>query len=370
MYRRLILTLFVFFVALSVSFSTEKKAIIIDHTCTDAQSVPFYWLSTIKNDMQVAYGHTSHGSQLIRGISLLSEEDSRFNLNTNIQEPFSGDLGNPDFTTWEQLTRTYLTTSLTTANVIMWSWCGELNGATEENVTTYLTLMNQMEIDFPNIKFIYMTGHLDGSGKDGNLNIRNSQIRKFCNENAKILYDFADIESYDPDGRYFLEKYADDNCEYMDGDVFRNWAQDYCLLNPDKCPECADNECAHSQCLNCYRKGGATLWLMATIAGWDGKVNVEEDTIDPESVYLYQNFPNPAYDFTSFKFYLPKQMTVSLDIFDLNGKLVQNVIKDKVYPQGETITEQISIKMLPSATYEYRLIAGDTKIVKSMSVVK
>ena len=64
------------------------------------------------------------------------------------------------------------------------------------------------------MKFVYMTGHLDGYGLTGNLHIRNEQIRAYCAANKKILYDFADIESYNPDGVYFGDKDANDNCDY------------------------------------------------------------------------------------------------------------------------------------------------------------
>jgi len=62
--------------------------------------------------------------------------------------------------------------------------------------------MNDLERDFPDVHFVYMTGHLDGSGLTGNLHLRNEQIRNYCRENKKILYDFADIECYNPDGTY------------------------------------------------------------------------------------------------------------------------------------------------------------------------
>ena len=57
-----------------------------------------------------------------------------------------------------------------------------------------------LETDYPKITFVYMTAHLDGSGADGNTNQRNEQIRAYCRANNKVLFDFADIESYDPDG--------------------------------------------------------------------------------------------------------------------------------------------------------------------------
>ena len=71
--------------------------------------------------------------------------------------------------------------------------------------------MSQLEADYPDVVFIYMTGHLDGTGPDGNLYARNNQIRAFANAHDKILFDFADIESYDPDGQYYPN--ASDDCD-------------------------------------------------------------------------------------------------------------------------------------------------------------
>ena len=98
---------------------------------------------------------------------------------------------------------------------MIWSWCGLVSSASEEDINTYLNLMSQLELDYPNVKFVYMTGHLDGSGEEGNLNIRNEQIRKYCIEKNKILYDFADIESYDPEGKInYMSLNANDGCYY------------------------------------------------------------------------------------------------------------------------------------------------------------
>ncbi len=72
----------------------------------------------------------------------------------------------------------------------------------------------QLEAEYPDVTFVYMTGHLDGTGEEGNLFQRNNQIRDFCLANDKVLFDFADIESYDPDGNYFLRPFATDSCDY------------------------------------------------------------------------------------------------------------------------------------------------------------
>ena len=123
--------------------------------------------------------------------------------------------------------------------------------------------MNQLEIDYPDVLFVYMTGHLDGTGETGNLHIRNEQIRNYCISNDKVLFDFADIESHDPDGEYFLDRGADDACNYAAG----NWAIEWCSANPgsDLCATCS---CAHSHPLNCNLKARAFWWMMARLAGW------------------------------------------------------------------------------------------------------
>jgi hypothetical protein len=278
---------------------------IIDHRCTDIHAIPQEWISRAKSELQIAYGHTSHGSQITTGVTglvgfmngkgypqdLYAWNNGGTDGALDLREPLSSrrsflglsrldaianrlgisglgsgayDLGNPNRTAWATATRNYLNAH-SDVNVVMWSWCGQVSSATAADIETYLKLMSDLERDYPYVRFVYMTGHTDGTGLPGNLHVRNQQIRDYCNANKKILYDFEDIESYDPDGKYFGDKNVTYDCSYSSG----NWATEW---QNSHMPGVDWYQCtsAHSQPLNANLKAYAAWWLWARLAGWDG----------------------------------------------------------------------------------------------------
>jgi PKD repeat protein len=263
----------------------SSAAILINHDTDTLASIPTTWITQAKETLHIAYGHTSHGCQLADGMTGLAVwkgslyawnpggADGALDLDDYYND-FGGlgianDLGNPNRTAWAEATRAYLALHPQT-NVIIWAWCWQVNG-TEAEINIYLTLMNQLEIDYPNVMFVYMTGHVNGTALDDNYCERNQQIRDYCIANDKILYDFADIESYDPDGNYYGDKLVNDNCDYDsngDGVVDRNWAVDWQNAHPGEWYDCP---AAHTQPLNANMKAYAAWWLWARLAGWDGE---------------------------------------------------------------------------------------------------
>jgi hypothetical protein len=257
-------------------------SIIIDHTSTKLADIPIESINQAKTSLHIAYGHTSHGSQLVTGMSgLYSWKGSLYAFNNGgtggaldlRDTPFSGasDLGNPDRTSWASATRTYLNAN-PDINVVIWSWCGQVSSATQADINTYLSLMTGLETDYPGVKFVYMTGHLDGSSLTGNLHLRNEQIRNYCRDNNKILYDFEDIESYNPDGTYFGDKIPNDACDYDSnsyGTQDANWAVQWQDAHTNGV-DWFDCSAAHSQPLNGNLKAYAAWWLWAILAGWSG----------------------------------------------------------------------------------------------------
>ncbi len=275
--------------------AADGRALIIDHNCINLDKIPKEWIEKAKASLRIAYGHTSHGSQITTGMSALAQfkgalyawnnggtggalDLRAFNGNfggLGIAGDLGGDTnGNLDRRAWEKATRAYLSTN-PGVNVIIWAWCWQAGGE-ESEIKLYLDLMDRLEADYPEIRFVYMTGRVDGSPLKGDpwrimTPLRNRQIRDFCKKKNKILYDFADIESYDPDGAYFGDKLVNDACDYdSDGDGARdrNWAVDWQNAHPGEWYQC---EAAHTQPLNANMKAYAAWWLWARLAGWDGR---------------------------------------------------------------------------------------------------
>ncbi|MBN2295239.1 MAG: hypothetical protein JXM70_22605 [Pirellulales bacterium] len=283
---------FTFVAVALVSMSMARlveAGFVIDHNDTDIMSLSLSSINLAKDTLHIGYGHTSHGSQVTTGMTAMNTFMNGDGLNNtypddtfkwvdsssppagvlDLDDYFkSGDLGNPDRITWAASTRDYLNDPANSdVNVIMWSWCGQAD-TTAANIDIYLNLMNDLEEDYPDVNFVYMTGHTNGCSTTGNLFLRNQQIRDYCIANDKILYDFADIESWDPDGEYYGDKLVTDNCDYdSDGNGTRdkNWATDW-QNSHEEGTDWFDCSCAHSQPLNGNQKAYAAWALWTEIA--------------------------------------------------------------------------------------------------------
>lgn len=249
---------------------------IIDHGSATVADLASSRVEKAKAELVVAYWHTSHGSQLITGMDGMDAffgGTGLYVLNGSgglaLHEEGT-DIGNPGIAQFEASVRTYLAANPAT-NVVMASWCGQVSSASSDTIADYLARMESLEGDFPGVTFVYMTGHSDGTGREGNLHLRNRQIRDYCVAHGKYLYDFYDIEYYDPDGRYYGDRHVNDACDWdSDGDgspdAGSNWATAWQSSHAVdvywwNCPS------AHSQPLNANRKAMAAWQLFALIAG-------------------------------------------------------------------------------------------------------
>jgi hypothetical protein len=334
--------------------------LIIDHQCTDIAGIPQSAIIDAKDSLHIAYGHTSHGSQVSDGMDGLVEfannggrgltlpadifawndggTDGALDMHNNAM---SGDVGYyPD---WYNNTISYLEDEANSnVNVIMWSWCGQVGDKYSNGVLwdEYLGPMASLEGAYPEVVFVYMTGHLNYWNRE-NTNAANDSIRSFCRNNGKVLFDFADIESYSPEGICFKET-GDDACDYYNsgGDSLGNWAVEYQNTHTegDDWYYCGAQ---HSEPLNANLKAYAAWWMYASLGGWNyvaPPVGMGNRDV-PQQLKAY---PNPAN--TELKIHLDRQASQvkQIEVFSANGQLVKRMQADFIVSESSTLTMNVS----------------------------
>ncbi len=283
----------------------HAQGIIIGHNqahLEDLKTVPLEWIDSAKAKLQIAYWRTSHGSQVLSGMNVLDAFMGGKGIYTRAEERMPGVLYLMDYfgdlsdqnDTWPQITRDFLDDPANQEiNVIMWAWC-QIQGYDGDKDPGYCSKMDSLIAEYgPGgtkiisgertvpVHFVFMTGHVNGQGEEGRTNQINTYIRDHCIANHRILYDFADIESYDPDDNYFLDDSCRDDCSYMvNGERTGNWAEEWIVgkVKMDGEDDSLHNEpnggqwydciAEHSHALNGNLKAYAAWYLFARLAGW------------------------------------------------------------------------------------------------------
>ena len=122
-----------------------------------------------------------------------------------------------------------------------------------------------------------------------------------------------------------------------------------------------------SKALSIYDKG---LKAESYYNSQVGDVVLLPDTgLDSENeIVLYQNSPNPWSETTSIKYYLSSDQNVSINVYDINGKLVKSIIQDA--PKGMNEIEISKTEIPAAGVLFYELITDNYKISKKMLLVK
>ncbi|HZV12733.1 MAG TPA: T9SS type A sorting domain-containing protein, partial [Candidatus Kapabacteria bacterium] len=98
-----------------------------------------------------------------------------------------------------------------------------------------------------------------------------------------------------------------------------------------------------------------------------GIVSVREPQ-PPENFSLFQNYPNPFSDETSFSFMLPGNEPVQLNIYNVLGETIETAASGNFSAGVHTV--QWDAKNLSSGLYYYSLQAGTFFARKSMMIIR
>ncbi|MFO7810360.1 MAG: T9SS type A sorting domain-containing protein, partial [Candidatus Delongbacteria bacterium] len=106
---------------------------------------------------------------------------------------------------------------------------------------------------------------------------------------------------------------------------------------------------------------------------YDSTVGIEQ-SVDPENYVLEQNYPNPFNPSTVIKFNIEKTAMVKLDIFDINGQLVNTLVNRNMNSGAHSVNWTAKDRNgndLSSGIYFYRLsLDGKAAATKNMILIK
>lgn len=274
-----------------------ENVVIADHTIASEsilRSIPDEYINAARNELHIAYQHSSHGTHVSYGMFGLpgykagdeinyaitnndpqaDKLDFRDNVMSSYAEPGvdASDLSRNE-TAFIQATRNYLDDPENSEiNVVMWSWCDIAGHDVEAN---YIPGMQSLITEYPSVSFIFMTGHANKNDNVGNKKPKDQAelILSYCNENNYYCLDYYGIDTHDMDGNYW-EDAGDDGNSSEGGNFYANWQESHSIgagyYENRSSPGGSATYGAHNtQHITANRKAYALWYILARIAGWE-----------------------------------------------------------------------------------------------------
>ncbi len=278
---------------------------------TILRSIPQVFIDKAREELHIAYQHTSHGTHVSYGLYGLQDyktgDDVKFAITNN--DPTEGKLDFRDYamssyaadgddaadlsrneTAFIQATRNYLDDpDNADINVIMWSWC-DISG--HDVAGNYLPGMQTLIGEYGEggtkigsgegqrltpVTFIFMTGHGNTNSNIGEGKPKNQAdlITAFCEENKQFCLDYYSIDSHCMNDNYWDDAGDNGNSESYGGNFYIDYQEAGAVgttyFENKKSPGGGVTYGQHNtQHITANRKAYAMWWILARIAGWDG----------------------------------------------------------------------------------------------------
>jgi len=355
---------------------SSAQEIIINHTNTNISIIPSEWIDSVKTKIRLHFGHRSHGRQLTEGMDDIQLMEPSFSLNYDPGYSNYSILPNSlNIYNRSQYIAEYIANVQTELNryrdlnVSLFIWCVEfmVDMYTEEQVISYLQSMETLEDLYPNVTFIYSTASAGGYGREGDYNryLRNMQIRQYCIENDKILFDFEDLDSW-----WYNEeqdRWEEATFEYEIGQQL--------IQIPTQHPEYGTSWVTpvHINETGWLQKGKAAWWMLARISGWGGSIadiggNNNYKKKIPKAIELYQNYPNPFNATTTISYEITIGSNIKLTLYDIQGKKIQVLLNDFKAPGHYKV--EWNAGEIPSGIYLYQIQTNQGSFQRKCLIIK
>jgi len=353
----------------------------------ELRTIPESILEKVRNDLHVAYQHTSHGTHVSHGMYGLpdfkigddvlfaisnSQEAGKLEFRDYALESYApsgidaADLSR-DETAFIQTTRNYLDApENATVNVVMWAWS---RIADHDVAGNYLPGMDSLINEYgPGgskigsgsgqrevaVTFIYMTGHAIKNANTGPLNPKSQAqlIIDKCNATQMFCHDYYSIDTHTLDDVYYEDTGDDGDSDSYGGNFYQDWQDAHTLgvhwyenwMTMDGYIYSGDHTTQH---ITSNRKAYAMWWILARIAGWDGVTSVPETAELSNDLVIY---PNPGSDMVFIENL--QDNIESLSVIDASGREVERI-------SLQALSSKISIDLSGNAPGMYHIRVRD-----------